>query len=103
MKFLIQNPDDTTVTIFRRTGYTFQREENGEMSFVRALASAGYPRFHCYVKSHPEGLVCNIHLDQKRETYGRSVRHHGEYEEDGALADEVKRIGQFIKGLARQA
>lgn len=103
MKLLIQNPPDNAVTIFRRVGYTFQREENEEMSFVRPLASAGYPRFHCYVKSQPEGFLCNIHLDQKRETYGRTTRHHGEYADDGALAEEVKRIESLIGTLTRIA
>lgn len=103
MKVLIQNPSDNAVTMFRRIGYTFQREEDGEMSFVRPLASAGYPRFHCYVKSQPEGFLCNIHLDQKRETYGRTTRHHGEYADDGALAEEVKRIESLISTLTRVA
>lgn len=103
MKLLIQNPSDNALTIFRRIGYTFQREENDEMSFIRPLASAGYPRFHCYVKSSEGGYVCSIHLDQKRETYGKTTRHHGEYADDGALAEEIKRIESFMGSLARIA
>ena len=103
MKLLIENPADNPVTLFRRIGYTFQREESGEMSFVRPLASAGYPRFHCYVKSQPEGFVCSIHLDQKRETYGKTTRHHGEYADDGALGEEISRIESSIGVLTRFA
>lgn len=103
MKLLIPNPIDTAVTLFRRMGYTFQCEENGEMSFIRPLASAGYPRFHCYVQSQSGGLICNMHLDQKRETYGRTTRHHGEYGDDGALAEEIDRIESLIGTLTRVA
>ena len=101
MKLLIKHPTDTAITLFRRSGYTFQREENGELSFIRSLARAGYPRFHCYVRSQPEGFECNLHLDQKRETYGRSTRHHGEYTDEGALADEIQRIERIIGTLSR--
>ncbi len=103
MKLLIQNPSDNAVTIFRRVGYIFQREEGGEMSFVRPLASAGYPRFHCYVKPQADGFLCNMHLDQKRETYGRATRHHGEYADDGALAEEIERIESLVGTLTRIA
>ncbi|MGB3073118.1 MAG: hypothetical protein WBP40_02165 [Candidatus Moraniibacteriota bacterium] len=96
MKLLIEHPSDTTVTLFRRAGYIFQREEGTETSFIRPLGSSGYPRFHCYVKSKPDSIECSIHLDQKRETYGRTTRHHGEYEDAGALADEIRRIQPLL-------
>lgn len=101
MRLLIQNPEDNAITLFRRAGYTFQREEHGEISFVRTLARGDYPRFHVYVKLVKGGFECNIHLDQKRETYGKTTRHHGEYEDEGALAEEVRRLelplGKFTK------
>lgn len=101
MKLLIPNLPDNAATLFRRAGYVFQYEKSGEMSFVRPLARAGYPRFHCYVVSGPAGMVCNIHLDQKRETYGQVTRHHGEYVEEGALSDEVDRIESLVGSLTR--
>lgn len=103
MKVLIENPTENAVTLFRRAGYGFQREEGGEMSFIRTLAKAGYPRFHCYVRSRSNGFECSIHLDQKRETYGRTTRHHGEYQDDGALAEEIKRIESVVGTLTRTA
>jgi hypothetical protein len=101
MKLIIENPDDNAVTLFRRAGYTFQREESGEVSFIRPLGRSGYPRFHCYTKSHGTGIECGLHLDQKRETYGRATRHHGEYEEVGALAEELLRIESIIGKFTR--
>jgi len=41
-------------------------------------------------------LIINIHLDQKKETYGDSTRHHGEYENEGPLKIEVGRIMKII-------
>jgi hypothetical protein len=36
-------------------------------------------------------------LDQKKETYGNSTRHHGEYEDEGALKTEVERIKSILQ------
>jgi len=66
------------------------------MSFVRPLAMAGYPRFHAYVALSDSGLTVNIHLDQKKETYGKSSRHHGEYGNEGPLKEEVERLKKML-------
>jgi len=63
-----------------------------EMSFIRPMAAAGYPRFHMYVKITGTDMLINIHLDVKKETYGENTRHHGEYSNDGALKEEVRRL-----------
>jgi hypothetical protein len=93
MQIEIKNITANPVTLLRRAGYIFQRNEGSEMSFVRALArSAGYPRFHMYVLVVGVNMKINIHLDQKKETYGSGTRHHGEYEDEGALKIEVERL-----------
>jgi len=96
MKIEIQNVRENMANILRRAGYAFQRAEGDEMSFVRPLARAGYPRFHMYAHMAGPNLVINIHLDQKKETYGTGTRHHGEYEDDGALKVEVERIRSIV-------
>lgn len=101
MKIIITEPIDNAVTIFRRAGYTFQHKEGNEMSFIRPLARAGYPRFHAYAKMSGKDLLINFHLDQKKETYGDDTRHHGEYGNDGPLKDEaaylLRHFGQKAK------
>lgn len=67
------------------------------MSFIRPLARSGYPRFHMYAHLERISLVINFHLDQKKETYGSGTRHHGEYEDEGALKTEALRIQQILK------
>lgn len=80
----------------RRAGYVFQRNDEGEMSFIRPLARAGYPRFHMYASLNGSQLIINIHLDQKKNTYGDNTRHHGEYAEEGPLKSEAERIKEII-------
>ncbi|MDP1884653.1 MAG: hypothetical protein Q8L10_04790 [Candidatus Moranbacteria bacterium] len=92
MQLEIKNIKTSPVMLLRRAGYTFQRNEGQEMSFVRALARAGYPRFHMYVSVAGTDMKINIHLDQKKETYGAGTRHHGEYGDEGALKSEVERL-----------
>ena len=99
MKFTIEDIADNPVNLFRRAGYSFQRRDGEEMSFVRPLASAGYPRFHAYAKLRGENLDISFHLDQKKETYGDDTRHHGEYEESGALKEESDRIKSSVTPL----
>jgi hypothetical protein len=98
MKFVVPPQDDGLVTFMRRAGYGFQRAtESDELSFVRPLARAGYPRFHCYVREAGTRWEINLHLDQKRETYGRTTRHHGEYEDEGALRAERERLAANLE------
>ncbi|MCD6149409.1 hypothetical protein J7J13_01315 [bacterium] len=96
MKIIINNIKENPASFLRRAGYIFQRHIGEEMSFIRPLARGGYPRFHIYAYADSGNLIINIHLDQKKETYGDSTRHHGEYEEDGALKKEADRIKTII-------
>ena len=96
MQIKVEKIDSNPVNVLRRLGYSFQRQEGEEMSFVRPLAAAGYPRFHMYVKTEGVGMLINIHLDMKKETYGEGTRHHGEYENDGALKEEVRRLKNLL-------
>jgi len=97
MKLKIKKISRNPVNMLRQAGYTFQRSEKEEMSFVRSFSSSGYPRFHIYAKTMGENLEISIHLDRKKETYGHNTRHHGEYENEDLLAKEVKRLKIFLK------
>jgi hypothetical protein len=97
MKIEVKGVKGNPVNALRRAGYAFQRQEGEEMSFVRPLAQAGYPRFHMYARVINFDLIINIHLDQKKETYGNDTRHHGEYADEGALKIEVERIKNIIE------
>lgn len=96
MRIEIKNIRSNPINALRRAGYTFQRQEGAEMSFVRPFSSSGYPRFHIYTKTEGPNLIINIHYDAKKETYGEGTRHHGEYEDEGVLKDEVKRLQMVL-------
>ncbi|OGI17929.1 MAG: hypothetical protein A3J63_00465 [Candidatus Moranbacteria bacterium RIFCSPHIGHO2_02_FULL_40_12b] len=98
MKLVIKNIKENSVNMLRKVGYVFQRHEGSEMSFVRVLARSGFPRFHVFVKMKENNLLINIHLDQKKETYGKAKRHHGEYSDSQLLNEEIERIREIIQG-----
>lgn len=101
MKIFIEAISENPVSLLRRAGYVFQREEQGEMSFIRTLAGAGYPRFHCYTKLDKLSLTLSLHLDQKKHTYGETTRHHGEYENEGPVKEEAARLLALFGEKAR--
>ena len=96
MQIRIEAIKENPVSLLRRAGYAFQRNEQDEMSFVRPLARSGYPRFHMYAHLEGSTLIINFHLDQKKETYGSGTRHQGEYEDEGAHKVETIRIQQLL-------
>ena len=100
MRLIVEKISENPVSLLRNSGYIFQRKEGQEMSFVRPLARAGYPRFHIYCQVEGVRLVLNLHLDQKRETYGEDTRHHGEYEDSIPVKEELHRLEMFFKLIA---
>lgn len=74
MKFTIKNGGkENIITLARKISYQYLREEEEEMSFIRPLERSGYPRFHLFLKIHPETqeLIFNLHLDQKKANLQR--------------------------------
>ena len=96
MRLKFENIKENPVSLLRRAGYVFQHKEGEKMSFIKSLARAGYPRFHIYTEPRGNSLMISLHLDQKKETYGQVTRHHGEYEDDGALQTEAVRVRQML-------
>jgi hypothetical protein len=93
----LEKISESQINLLRRAGYVFQRREGDGMSFVRVLARAGYPRFHIYCRMEGLNLIINLHLDQKKETYGNSTRHHGEYDNNQAVEQEAERLRNILK------
>lgn len=92
MKIKIEPLKENVLTIMRRAGYTFQKNEGSEQAWIRVLSSSGYPRFHIYSKQEKLSLLLHIHLDHKKHTYGEDTRHHADYEESIPLQEEVARL-----------
>jgi len=96
MRIEVKNIKENPVNMLRRLGYSFQRNEGNEMSFVRPFSASGYPRFHMYVKIIESDMIINVHYDAKKETYGEGTRHHGEYENEGVLKEEARRLNALL-------
>ena len=86
MKLIFEKTNDSPLNILRRAGYAFlpRDERTGELSFVKHVGNADFPRFHIYVKMiGPFGAEVNLHIDQKRTSYEGTTAHGGEYNAEG--------------------
>lgn len=97
MKLTFEKTNDSPLNILRRAGYAFLRrdERTDELSFVKHVGNADFPRFHIFVKMiEPSGIVVNLHLDQKEASYAGTMVHGGEYsvEENQWLEKETELI-----------
>ena len=79
----------------RKVGYAAQQNRYGDESFVRRAGSGEFPRFHIYAEESGDSFVLNIHLDQKKPSYGGTRAHGGEHE-GPALEAEVARIKSIL-------
>lgn len=86
--------------LMQKCGYAETRNVQGETSYVRVFGRGGYPRFHCYIEPIDSGFTINLHLDQKKPTYGEHTAHSGEYDGD-VVESEGKRINAWIVSLKR--
>lgn len=80
----------------RSCGYSLERAEGNELSFMRRIFGKDYPRFHAYTHIEGNTLVINLHLDQKKPSYEGSSAHSGEYEDDGIVGNEAERIKSIL-------
>ena len=97
MKFILKNSSgENLIILMRKIGYYFQgeNEEKSELSFT--CPSRGYPRFHLFLRKENNNLAFNIHLDQKKPSYGKFTAHSGEYNGE-IIENEVQRIKQILQ------
>ena len=82
----------------QRAGYHFERQDTatGEESYARRLTGGDYPRFHVYLKKQGDDLIVNLHLDQKKPSYGGHTAHSGEYQDSEVLQKEAEYLRKFL-------
>jgi len=90
MNITIQNPSTHSRNLLRRAGYAIHQSRDGELSFVRRIEGADYPRFHIYIKKEEPGKLMEItlHLDEKKPSYEGFTAHSGQY--GGPIIEEEK-------------
>ena len=90
------------LAVLRKAGYSpFMDPQSGEHSFVLRLTSEFYPRFHLYVDEKGGEVTFNLHLDQKKPSYGANHMHGGEYE-GSTVSREVQRIASWANAVTRE-
>lgn len=94
-----RNPRD----LIRRCGYgELRKRQTGELSYVKRVHRAEFPRFHVYINMSDTGFCFSLHLDQKEHTYTGTRAHSGEY--DGpVVATEAARIQMTIADILADA
>ena len=85
--------------LMRKCGYGETSNKDGVTSYVRIFGSGGYPRFHCYIDTMEYSYQINLHIDQKKPTYGEGTAHSGEYESQ-VVEREAARMYGIIDALA---
>lgn len=90
IKIYKQDLKDNLNSFLRSCGYMPFFE-----SYIRILSGAGYPRFHLYINENDKQYLLNLHIDQKRPSYGKETAHSGEYE-GKVVEDEADRIVDLI-------
>ena len=96
MTFKIYNHNYNVPELVKQVGYKpIMYTEKKELNCVRPLRGADYPRFHVYLVEKPDILTFNLHLDQKKPSYGNETMHSGEYEGE-IIKQEAQRIQDYI-------
>jgi len=92
MKIKIQKSDlkNNLYSFLRKCGYTSFYD-----SYIKILSSSGYPRFHLYINEEEKKYIFNLHLDQKKPSYGKETAHSGEYN-GKVVEEEEKRIMDLL-------
>ena len=96
MRLIFKNLKDSPRNLLQRAGYHFERvAPTGEESYARRASSAGeFPKFHIYIQKRGEETILNLHLDQKKASYGGQHMHSGEYEDSEVVAREAENLKQ---------
>jgi hypothetical protein len=92
MKIHLSKKDfkESLYSFLRKCGYAPFHD-----SFIKTLSGSGYPRFHLYLNETNDKYILNLHLDQKRPTYGKETAHSGEYSGE-IIEKEAERIKELI-------
>jgi hypothetical protein len=83
MKIFIEKSDlkENLYSFLRKCGYAPFHD-----SYIKVFSGSGYPRFHLYINEKEDQYIFNLHLDQKKPSYGKETAHSGEYE--GRVVEE---------------
>jgi len=98
MTFRVKAGNENLQNAMRKVGYQpIGMSDRGEMNCIRLMMGADYPRFHVYSKEENSEIIINLHLDQRRPSYGGgSHAHSGDYDSD-VVQSEAERIRSALR------
>lgn len=80
MDIVVKTVSGNPKIALQRAGYhEFVDPNTGEVSYIRRLGNAFYPRFHIYIDADARGMMLSLHIDQKHASYTGTRAHAGEY------------------------
>jgi len=92
---------DSTKSVMRKLGYFENYDRHtGKISYIRRLSRQNfYPRYHVYIdEKSGNNRIINLHIDQKKPSYGGSHAHSAEYEGD-VVSREVDRMRGVLENM----
>lgn len=97
MTFQVKSQSENLASAMRKIGYhPIGVSDRGELNCVRPVRG-DYPRFHIYSREDNNQITINLHLDQKRPSYGEgSHAHSGDYDSE-TVRDEAERIKSILR------
>jgi hypothetical protein len=105
MTFHIKKGKENLLVLIRKAGYiptSYSFATKDEFNFIKPLSGrkGQYPRFHIYVEENFEkgDYIFNLHLDQKKASYGKYSDHSAEYEGE-IIEKEARRIKEATERL----
>jgi len=91
MRFQIPLSGKNIHTLMRQAGYAPGFSQSSEEPAFQRPGGNTYPKFHVYAKTENGSARLNLHLDQKRPSYGGTHAHAAEH--DGPVVEaEAARI-----------
>jgi len=97
MRLKLENFNKNIQAFVRDCGYRpLAVNAAGEWNSVKSLQGQNYPRFHMYLKKEGNDAWANIHLDQKKPSYGNETMHSGDYDSE-VVEGEAGRIYTIFK------
>ena len=102
MRVKLENFDKNIQVFIRDCSYRpLSVNAEGEWNCVKPLQGYDYPRFHMYLKIEGKDAWANLHLDQKKPSYGNETMHSGDYDSE-LIAGEAERVLEIYRGSSKR-
>ncbi len=100
MEFILQNKSSYSIeVVLRPAGYHYVSTKEGELSFIKYIGHALYPRFHLFIKEDKKTrkVFCSLHLDHKKPRYKGVPAHSAEHKGE-LIEKESARLSSMFGG-----